>query len=810
MARDRSAAISCTHCGLPVPRGLVREDAEEQFCCGACDLAYRTIHASGLDKYYELARAMRGDAERPAAGTGKAYAELDDPVFEELYVQHEDDGTCQTELVVDGMHCAACVWLLERAPNVIDGLVDARVNYGRSRLALRWNPEATPLSAVARQVDSLGYALRPARGSSGRESKRREHRRMLIRVGVAGALAGNVMLASVSLYAGAFSGMEEEFETMFRWLSMGLAMLSLFWPGSIFLQGAVTALRLRVPHTDVPVALGLLIGTGAGLYHTILGHGDLYADSLAMLIFLLLVGRWVQMVQQNSASNAVELFSGIAPSTAQLLRDDELVDVPVEALRIGDIVEVGIGAVVPADGAITSGRSSINASLLTGESRPEHVSEGDELDAGVLNLTSPLRMMVSRTGAETRIGRLLEMLERASETRAPFVRLADRIAGRFVVVVLVLATLTLLGWLLIEPSKAIDATTALLIVTCPCALALATPLCVAAAIGSASKRGMFIKGGDTLEALAHTQTIVLDKTGTITEGNSRVVHWEGDPDVKRLAAAVEQNHEHPVARAILDTFPQPPEAHEVDASPGKGVCGQVEGHTIIVGSAKYVLEHVEASEPLDWVSSSIGDALAQALTPVLVAVDGSVCAVAHVGDAIRPEAAAVIERLQRHGRSVMLLSGDRQEIAEAVSRAVGIDNARGEATPEDKAAIIDAMQRDAHVAMVGDGVNDALALGKATVGVAVHGGAEASLAAADVFLSRPGLVPLEHLMAGARRTFRGIRITLGFSLLYNVTCGSIAIAGFMSPLLAAVLMPCSSITVILLARFMRTFDGAQV
>ncbi len=802
------AGLRCTHCGLPVPPGLVERDAAEQFCCAACRTAYRVIHSCGLTRYYDYVSAT---GERQAAlSSGRGYDDFDDPKFHELYCRAEGGGVESIDLYAEGIHCAACVWLLEKLPFAIDGVLESRVNYRRGTVSVRWSRERVRLSQVARFVDTLGYPVHPVRGAKLAEVRAREDRTQLVRIGVAGAIAGNVMLLAFALYAGAFSGMEAEFRAMFRWISMGLGLVSLAWPGMTFFRGALSALRTRTLHMDVPIALGLAVGGVAGAVNTLRGAGEIYFDTLTVLVFLLLVGRWVQSRQQRRSSDAVEMLYSLTPTSARLVEGDLARDVPIEALQPGDVVEVRAGGSVPVDGEIVGGTTDLDQSLLTGEPLPVRVGPGEKVAAGGTALTAPIRVRVEATGEQTRVGRLMRMVEEAAARRAPIVRMADRIAGVFVGVVLVLAVATLAGWMLVDPEAAVENATALLIVTCPCALGLATPLAIVAAIGRAARREILVKGGDALEVLSERGTIVLDKTGTITEGRMRVATWRGPDGLKPLVGAVEARCAHPVAGAFVRSFGAG-ERDDVEMTQrvGGGVEARIGDEMLTIGSPVFVARRLGA--PPAWAAQEIERVAGRGLTPVLVARGQSVEAVAGVGDAIRPDAAASIAALRDAGWDVRILSGDHPEAVRTVGERVGVgpDACEGGATPERKLEVIESMARAGTVVMVGDGVNDAGALSAATVGIAVHGGADVSMNVADVYVGRPGLRPVRELFEGARRTRTVIRRNLGASLAYNVVCATLAVSGFISPLLAAVLMPASSLTVVLLSYRSRTFEGER-
>jgi len=789
-----------------VPAAALETGASLQFCCHGCRLVHSVIHGSGLERYY----AFRDDSDgkrNPARVTGKSYAEYDDPAFHALYCRQLSDGFA-ADLYLEGVHCPACVWLVERAARDF-GCREASLDLGRSLVHLVFD-SSIALSALARRLDSLGYPSHPPQGARAMDARRREDRALLIRIAVAGAIAGNVMLMAFALYGGAFAGMEPEYRDFFRWGGLLVTTPAVAWAALPFFRGALAALRTRTPHMDLPISIGILAGYLWGAVSTFRSGGEAYFDSITVLIFLLLVGRFIQRRQQHAASDAAELLHSLAPASAHLVENGEVREVPIQTLLPGAVIEVLAFGSIPVDGVVISGTSAIDASLLTGESRPVEVAMGSEVHAGCLNLGSTIRVRVEQSGESTRIARLVASIDEARRRRAPIVVLANFVAGRFVVAALVLAACTLGLWLVLDPKQAVDHAVALLVVTCPCALGMATPLAVSVALGRAAKRGILVKGADALEALARPGLIVFDKTGTLTEGRLRLLSWEGDASVKPLVRALEAHSTHPISGAFLEALPEAPAlaAEQVQHQLGGGLEGSVDGRRVVIGSAAHVGRTLDGLPA--WAESAVERHAKSGRTPVVVAVDGAVAAIAAFGDPIRPDAQASLSQLSKLGYELALLSGDHPAVVENVAKELGLvfREARGGVSPEQKLEFVERARQRQPVFMVGDGVNDAGALAAASVGIAVHGGAEASLSAADAFLTRSGVAPVVELVESARRTLRVIRRNLAFSLFYNVVGVALAMTGVIGPLIAAILMPVSSLTVVTSSLRTRTFGGA--
>jgi len=787
---------ACAHCGLAVPAG--RDGA---YCCAGCEVVHDAIARHGLERFYQLR-----ETAAPAHTTSASYAELDDPAFERVHVRRDEAGRASVALFLEDLRCGACAWLIEATPRCVPGVVDVRVDLGRGRADVVWDPAATALSAIAQHLDRIGHIPHAYRGVDREQHRRREDRALLVKLGVAGAATGNLMLLAIALYAGLFGGMSADDTALFRWASMLVAVPALGYAASPMFRTALAALRVRRLHLDLPISIGIVVGLTWGSANVVRGTGEIYFDSLAMLVFLLLVSRWIVLRYQRRASSAAELLLALVPRRARRVTGDRVDDVPIEAVKPGDLLEVRTGEKLPVDGVIARGRSTIDGGLLTGESRPIEVGPGERVHAGTLNLTAPIAITAAAVGEHTRVGALVASIEALSARRAPIERHVDRIAGRFVAIVTAGAALTGLGWALRSPGLGLEHAMALLVVTCPCALALATPLAVAVALGRAARRDILIKGADALERIATPGTMFVDKTGTLTAGRLAVASWHGDVDARALAAAIERGSAHPIARAIVEHVADERglDTRDLHEELGRGVRGRVAGRSVAVGAPAWV-RTLAAFDPR--AEAWIADVVRRSETPVAIAVDGTVVAIAGLADPIRPDSAGALATLAAHGWTVRILSGDDARVVARVGDALGLaaERCTGEVTPEGKRRAVEAARRRGPVAMVGDGANDAAAMASATCGIAVSGAAELAIEAADVYLRSASLAAVAELVGSARATLATIRRSLRFSVAYNLLAGTLAITGVIHPLIAAVLMPASSLTVLATALRSKAF-----
>jgi len=805
----------CAHCGLPVTDAPVLQHGHA-FCCTGCAVVFDALSQAGLDGSYYRVRALDTSAARPAqavAPDAHVLAEMDTPRFLAEETTAVEGGDRRVTLFVDGVHCAACVWLAERLPAELDGVHAARLDLAAARLTLTFDPLRVPLSAVAAWLARFGYDARPARQAA-TEGRTAAERRMLTKMGIAWALAGNAMLLAFAFYSGLSVDTDGGLAHFARYLSLALATASVAYAGMEFFRRAWASIRfawhdrsLARLHMDVPISLGILVGYAQSAWATITGHGEVWFDSILVLTAALLTSRYLQLRARRLAGEASDRLLALVPALARRVEHDGTEAlVHADELAHDDRVLVQPGEVVPVDGRVVEGASSLDNAVLTGESRPEAVRSGERVQAGATNLSAPLVVAVEATGDATRVGQLLAFVRAADAARAPTALLADRLGGWFVGTVLILAAAAFLLGLPHGPDVALHRVVALLVISCPCALGMATPLAFAVGAGRAARTGLFVKREDAFEALPKTTAVVLDKTGTLTEGRMTVVETAGSAEALALAAALERTSLHPIARAVERAAPPNlPNATDVTAEAGSGLSGWVGGRFVQVGRPAWIA----ASDP-----QSLADALdrfsADGLTPVAVAVDGRLALALGLGDALRPEAPAFLKRLARDGRTAYLLSGDHPSVAARVGAALGLPEERvlGGVSPEGKRAFVERLAQTETVAMVGDGVNDAAALQAAHVGVSVGGGALAARMAAPVFALHPGLAPLERLFDGSARVMGAVRAGLALSFAYNVAGALAAMAGLVTPLVAAVAMPLSSLAVIGIVIGQRSFGRA--
>jgi Cu2+-exporting ATPase len=820
-----TAAERCFHCGLPVPpqaRVSARvEETERPFCCTGCKSVCEAIFAAGMQGFYQ--RTPDGDIFGPPPELPKELALYDLDEVQEEFVDQLGE-IREINLLVEGIHCAACVWLIENTLFKTPGVQDARVNLSGRRLRLKWDNTRIKLSDLLKRLGQVGYAAVPFDPEVAEGALKKQNRALLYRMGFAGFAMMNLLWISIALYSGADRG---EFRALFHWVGFALATPTLLYSGSPFFKGAWTGLRHLNLTMDLPIAIGAGITYLYSVYVTVTGSqtGEVYFDTVVNFIFVILIGRFLESISKRQAVASTQRLLDLQPKVATVIRDGEERIVPIRSVKQEEVVLVRPGEKIPADGSILEGRSAVDEAMLSGEAEPVAKTVGERVSAGTINGPGVLKISVEGLLKNTALGRIIQLVEEAQASKAPIQCIADRVVPWFVAVTLGLSTLTFLWWMQTGIELALMAATAVLIITCPCAFGLATPMSIAVASGLGAKNGILVKNGAVLEGLSSINHFVFDKTGTLTEGRMRVTRvfgpggdWAaegGHPmptelrELLQRLGAVERYSEHPMAAALLRLC----ESAEIDTgrylagdfevAPGYGIKARVGGQWLLAGNAAWLRRQGVAAEPRfaeparrleEWGVGTLRCAL-----------EGREVALIGMEDRLRDDASALIHALKQEGVRLTLLSGDRQAVAERIAERLGGMEVIAEVLPEEKDRVIAALQREGQrVAMVGDGINDAPALVRADVGIALGSGTDVSIASADIVLMSSELDKVRLAAGLSRRTLRTIRQNIGISIAYNVIMVPLAVAALVTPLVAAISMPISSLAVIGNAARIRT------
>jgi Cu2+-exporting ATPase len=736
-----------------------------------CASAKQAIADLGLDTYYDRRRAM-GASGRPVSDA--------DPIPTTAFIRTDKD-VCHLDLMVDGLECGACAWLIEAALARDPALDYARVNLSQRRLALSWRGPAEIGERLAAIVRRLGYAVAPFDPERLATAIDAEERDLLRSLAVAGFAAANVMLLSVSVWSGAVGEMGPATRDLLHWVSALIALPAIVYAVRPFARSAFAALAAGRTNMDVPITIGVTLASAMSLFDTWRSDTHAYFDSAITLLFFLLIGRYLDRHARGKARSAVAHVAALAAHSATVVYADGRTRVvrPSE-VAAGAVVLVAAGERIPVDGCIAEGTTDLDTALVTGESLPRQAGIGDMVHAGMVNLTRGIRIVAERTGDATLLADIGRLLAAAESGRSRFVALADRVARRYAPVVHLAALATFAGWMVLSDAgwhPALAAAVAVLIITCPCALALAVPTVQVVASGRLFRQGILLKSPTALERLAQARTVVFDKTGTLTVGRPELVNDVSAEDLA-VAAAMAQASRHPLSRALVRAAPSTPAAIGVVEHPGEGLSlGEIR-----LGSARFV----GAGRDLDgWTGPELWlSRLGHAPVPF------------RFEDPLRPDAAETVARLADRGYRVVLLSGDRGEAVDRLADALGIAERHAEVGPDGKSAMVERLSADGPVVMVGDGLNDAPALAKAHASIAPATAADVSRTAADAVFQGDRLASVAEILEVARGADRLVRQNLGLALGYNLFAVPLAVLGFVTPLIAAIAMSSSSLLVV--------------
>jgi Cu+-exporting ATPase len=712
----------------------------------------------------------------------------------------------KVELPITGMTCANCAQNIERALGKLDGVLKVNVNLASEKASVEYIPSLVSLQALKRAVEDAGYGvIELAEGmeaedveAQAREEEIRRQRRLLI-VGLI------FTIPTFLLSMGTDLGLLPDF-ALRKYILLVLATPVQFYVGWQFYRGTYKSLKQWSAGMDTLIAMGSSAAYFYSLAATFFIGGHVYYETAAMIITLIVLGKYLEAKAKGQTSEAIKRLMGLRARTARVIRDGEEMDLPVEEVQVGDLIIVRPGEKIPVDGVVMDGRSAVDESMITGESLPLAKAIGDEVIGATINKTGSFKFQATKVGKDTVLAQIIRLVEEAQGSKAPVQRLADRVAGVFVPAVIGVAFLTFLAWFVIGGvglDRALINMVAVLVIACPCALGLATPTAVMVGTGKGAERGILIKSGESLERAGTLDTVVLDKTGTITEGHPQVtdVVTNGDlsqDEVLRLAASAERGSEHPLGEAIVEAAQERglalEEAEEFEALAGQGIEVSLNGQKILVGNRRLMEENgIDISQ----VGDDVDRLQSEGKTTVVLALDSKVEGIIAVADTAKEGSKEAVARLQAMGLEVVMLSGDNQRTAQAIANQMGIDRVLAEVLPEDKAQEVKKLQEEGHVvAMVGDGINDAPALAQSDIGIAIGTGTDVAMEVGDIVLIRGDLRSVPEAILLSKKTMRTIKGNLFWAFAYNTAGIPIAALGILLPWMAAAAMAFSSIFVV--------------
>jgi heavy metal translocating P-type ATPase len=758
--------MTCTLCGL--------DSDDAAFCCAGCENVYAILRESGMVAAGQNFRDTELFQQSLRLGLISNRSEEPAPI-------PEGAETREAVYHIRGMWCTSCGWLIEHALTRTRGVRSAEALFASDLLKVRYCPQYLPPHRIVERVDSLGYRASEYAGPS--DAGDAERKDLLLRTGIAAFLSMNAMMFSLVVYASYFEKITG-FGRYIPFVLMAVATPSVFYCATPILRIAWNGARMGVLRMESLLAMGILTAYGYSVALAFSGSTHVYFDTACAIVTLVLAGKMIERGAKEKTARGLTLLYRLMPTKVRLLVDGAERFVSLEALRPGGHFRVKSGERIPADGVVLEGRSHADESVLTGESQPRPKSPGDPVICGSVNTGGVLEIRATRVGADSTLAQIVRSVEQAAASRTQVERAVDRLARIFVPVVLALALLTFAGWQWRtgNPAGALMHAIAVLVIACPCALGIATPLALTAAVAAASRRGVLVSDTRVLETIRGVNTVVLDKTGTATAGEFALLNVNGDTSRMAELAAVEALSEHPLGKIVAERYGSGLKASDVTIHAGKGISGVVDGVRYFIGNRRLV--------GAESASTDVG-------TMVYFGWDGTTKGAMTFGDRVRPDAVELCRKLRERGVRTLLLSGDSEAATQKVAAAIGADDWKAEATPEEKVAVIRELQgRGEVVAMVGDGVNDAPSLAQADLGIALGSGADIAMQAAPLVLMGASLAGVTDTLDLARRTFRVIRQNLFWALAYNVAGIALAVTGVLNPILSAAAMVLSSLSVI--------------
>lgn len=804
LAEPESEALNCFHCGLPVREpgfGVVIKQQRQIMCCAGCEAVAQAIVDAGMTHYYEFREGETETGRELVPEFLQQLSVYDNPGLQKRFVHQLSEQQRSVSLILEGISCAACIWLNEQYLRSLPGIVSVQINYSTHRAQVDWNEQEISLSEILEAVARIGYRAHPYDPARQQQIFEKQRKTLIRQLGISGLFGMQVMMFAFALYGGDWWGMSADFQQFFRWLSLLLTLPVMFYSAQPFFRGAWKDLQRQSLGMDVPVTLGISLAFSASLWHTWIGSGEIYYESVCMFTFLLLGVRLFDLGARKKSVEQIEQMTALRPDMALLLdAEGQTKAIPSSELEVGDRVLVRPGESIPADGVLLSQQAWVDEALLTGESRPLLKQTGDRLIGGGSNREQALKMQITHVGQDTVLAAITRLMESAQMHKPPVALLADQVAKWFVLGVLLLVSLTALLWLWMDPDRALSIAIATLVVTCPCALSMATPAALSAAIGRLSRSGILVAKPAATEKLPQVQRLLVDKTGTLTTGQFRLQHTHQLADLEskqvlELAAALEAHSSHPLAQAFSNIDTEI-ELQQIEHLAGRGVAAQYQQQILRIGNRNWMQELAIPVPELQLQQSD-----AQSL---YLALERQVIAVFEVADQLRADAPEAIRQLQQLGWQVEILSGDQKTQVQRVAAQCGIIEFQAELLPEQKLEVLrHYQQKGITVAMLGDGVNDAPVLAAADLSLAMGGGTDLASASADIIINSERLMAVVDAVSISQRMRGVIRQNFAWAIGYNLLAVPFAMAGLVPPWLAALGMSLSSLIVVLNALRLR-------
>ena len=789
------AQIACTHCNLSFDESVMIHEEDNgkdcYFCCKGCQGVYHLLESEGLESFYDKLGTTQ---LQPATQKQVDLEKFDLEGFKKKYIKELPDGLYEVYLIIEGIHCSACVWLNEKVLHKTEGIIEATINYTNNKAKVVWDPEEISLSKIIATIQSIGYNAYPYDPALQEERANQTKKAYYSRILMAVFGSMNIMWIAIAQYAGYFTGMEQRFKDILNVAEFILATPVLFYSGWIFFRGAYYGFKNHIANMDTLVSAGALLAYIYSIYAMMTQTGEVYFDSVVMIITFVLVGKYLEVLSKKHAVDTLDGIMGSTPTEVTLIQGDEKVLMGVESVQLGDIIELKAGEKVVIDGVVTLGEGSFDESSLTGENLPVFKKKGDTILSGSIALDAVIRYEATKDISSSLLYSIVSLLEESITKKPKIEQLADQVSGYFSAIILLIALVTFGGWWYIEGSfeHALIVGISVIVIACPCALGLATPMATLVGIGLAAKKNILFKEATFLETMAKSHSLALDKTGTITQGKPSVQQATTlHPYDTTLLYALVSTSNHPVSKGIVrylqkeNTTLSLLPLEQMKTLQAKGVEAYYQGLHLLGGNGTFMKEN------------GIDIAIESEHTLFYFAIDGRCVAYFELQDTIRQGAKETIEALQSMGIDVVMLTGDHPKSAKQIAQQVGIQEVHASLLPQDKAHLIEEKQKRGEiVVMAGDGINDTIALAQANLSIAMGQGADVAIAVSDVVLMDEKPSNILHAYTLSRRTYRAVKENLSLSLLYNAIAIPLAVTGHVTPLVAALSMSLSSLIVV--------------
>lgn len=781
-------ANQCFHCLEPIPSNvdlsIQFENSNKPMCCLGCQAVAEAIIAQGMSDYYKYRTESAGKVQELVPEQIKMFKSYDDEDIQSEFLVKQGD-VAEILLSVEGISCAACAWLIEKQLLKLGHIIRVDVNTSTYRAMVKWDKSKLKLSEIIESLARIGYLAYPFQQDNEEQQKKQTAKSYVRRLGVAGLMTMQVMMFAFAMYFGMFSGMDEDFEQYFRWISFILATPVILYSAMPFLTSAVRGLKAKQLNMDLPVSLAIFGAYGASSWATVFDTGEVYFESICMFTFLLLLGKYLEFRARLKASEFTANLQKLLPLTARLVNDEQEQIIAAKRLQLDDNVMIKSGETIPADGLVVSGITSVDEAMMTGEHAAVSKASGDQVYAGTINHDGVITIRVNQIGQDTLINQIVRLQHTALTSRPKIAEITDKVAQWFVACLLIFASITAFTWYQIEPEHAFWITIAVLVATCPCALSLAIPTALTCAVAKLTKEGLLIKQSHVLETLTKVTDVAFDKTGTLTEGKFTIKQLTvfdsafSENDVLSYVKSLEKFSEHPIAQAFMELEVDELDINEVNIITGKGIEAFYKKHHIAIGKASWF----DSDVPSDF--------------DIFFYFDKKVVAGFKLQDKVREAASATISHLKNQGKCLSVLTGDPSESGKVLVKSLHIPNIETGCDPKQKQAHVDKLAAEGKVvAMVGDGVNDSPVFNSAHLSIAMASGADISKNTADVVLLKSDLKGIERLFDTAFLTRRVIKQNLTISLCYNGSILPLAAMGMVPPWVAVIGMSASSLIVI--------------